>query len=188
MQRAGFPMGGEPLVALDLADTVTASDGELLTSPGRSGDWWDLQLPSLPGSVAPQVVPTRRLRTAIRDLLEAHLDGRTPASESVEEVNAAAASVPTSPRLPEGPAAPSTRWHSEYGGNVALAAVAREVIELFGDPARLARLRRCANPECTMLFLATNRRRQWCAGNVCGNRTRVARHYRRVHPSTEEQK
>ncbi|QRP50657.1 ABATE domain-containing protein [Amycolatopsis sp. FDAARGOS 1241] len=188
-------MGGEPLVALDLADTLAAEstpgDGELLTSPERSTAWWGLQLPSLPASPAPGLVPTLRLRAAIRELLEAHLDGRSPDPASVEEVNAVAASVPTSPRLGREPAAGSpspeaelaahTRWHTEHGGNVALAAVAREAIELFGDAGRLSRLRRCANPDCTMLFLATNRRRRWCAGSVCGNRVRVARHYRRTH-------
>nr|WP_272925044.1 CGNR zinc finger domain-containing protein [Streptomyces sp. SID8377] len=40
-------------------------------------------------------------------------------------------------------------------------------------------MRRCANPECSMLFLAGNSRRKWCTGNICGNRTRVARHCRR---------
>ncbi|WP_139810547.1 CGNR zinc finger domain-containing protein, partial [Mycobacterium avium] len=41
---------------------------------------------------------------------------------------------------------------------------------------------RCANPDCSMLFLATNPRRSWCTANICGNRARVARHYhRRTH-------
>ncbi|SDP87791.1 CGNR zinc finger domain-containing protein [Lentzea jiangxiensis] len=31
-----------------------------------------------------------------------------------------------------------------------------------------------------MLFLAENKRRVWCAANVCGNRARVARHYSRT--------
>jgi predicted RNA-binding Zn ribbon-like protein len=72
------------------------------------------------------------------------------------------------------------RWHTEYGGSVALASIAREVIDLFADPGRLARLRRCANPACSMLFLAETSRRRWCASNVCGNRVRVARHQDRL--------
>jgi predicted RNA-binding Zn ribbon-like protein len=70
---------------------------------------------------------------------------------------------------------------TERHHNVALAAIAREAIELFADATRLERLRRCANPDCTMVFLATNRRRQWCTADACGNRIRVARHYRRTH-------
>ncbi len=72
------------------------------------------------------------------------------------------------------------RWHTEHGGNAGLAAIARETIDLLADPQRLQRLRRCANPACSMLFIAETKRRQWCTGNICGNRTRVARHYERT--------
>jgi predicted RNA-binding Zn ribbon-like protein len=95
-------------------------------------------------------------------------------------VNAAVAAAPTSARLTESGDV-ETRWHTEYGGNAALAAIAREAIDLLSSPDRLARLRRCANPTCSMLFLAENKRRQWCTANICGNRTRVARHYERTH-------
>jgi predicted RNA-binding Zn ribbon-like protein len=30
-----------------------------------------------------------------------------------------------------------------------------------------------------MLFVAADTRRKFCTQNICGNRTRVARHYRR---------
>ena len=128
--------------------------------------------------------PTQRLRAAIRDLFDAHLEGRTPDPGSLDDVNAAAAA---SCRPACGWPRPATgyreevRWHTEHGGNAALAAIAREAIELLADPDRLARLRRCANPDCSMLFLAENKRRKWCTANVCGNRVRVARHYQRTH-------
>lgn len=182
LQRNGFPMGAEQLVALDLVDTLlTGTDPatDLIGSRDRGTTWWRLELPSLPESPQPDLATTRRLRAAIRDLLDAHLDGRSPAPTSIEDVNAIAASVPTSPRLtPDGTG--ETRWHTEQGGNPALAAIAREVIELLSSPNRLAKLRRCANPACSMLFLAETTRRQWCTGNLCGNRARVARHYQRT--------
>jgi predicted RNA-binding Zn ribbon-like protein len=187
LQQIGFPMGGEPLVALDLADTVmTAVDPaqDLLGSAERSAAWWDVERVRLPDAPAPDPAALRRLRNAIRDLLDARLEGRAPGPTAVEDVNAVAASVPTSLRLvPGGPgdARAQTRWHTEHGGNAALAAIAREAIELVSAPAQLNRLRRCANPACSMLFLAETRRRQWCAANVCGNRVRVARHYQRTH-------
>jgi predicted RNA-binding Zn ribbon-like protein len=186
VQRAGFPVGGEPLVALDLADTVmTAVEParDLLAAPERSAVWWALQAKRLPESATmPEPAAVRRLRAAVRDLLDAHLEGRQPQASSVEDVNATAASVPSSPRLDYsgGSARAEVRWHTEHGGNVALASIAREVIDLFADPGRLARLRRCANPACSMLFLAETSRRRWCAGNVCGNRVRVARHQDRL--------
>jgi CGNR zinc finger len=48
------------------------------------------------------------------------------------------------------------------------------------DIRALRRLRRCANPACSMIFIAVNPRRSWCTPGVCGNRARVARHYQRA--------
>jgi predicted RNA-binding Zn ribbon-like protein len=183
LQRAHFPMGGEPLVALDLTDTlitVTDPPTDLLDAPGRTEAWWQLQATRLPDGPVPDAAAARRLRAAIRDLLDAHLERRPPAPTSIEDVNAATAAAPASLRLGPGLTA-ETRWHTEFGGNPALAAIAREAIELLTTPERLKRLRRCASPVCSMLFLAENPRRQWCAANTCGNRARVARHYERTH-------
>lgn len=188
MQRAGFPVGAEPLVALDLADTlmtVTDPPTDLIADPERATAWWALQAARLPAGRTPDLAATRRQRAAIRDVLDAHLEGRPPAATSVEDLNAAAAAVPTSPRLLAGGSS-ETRWHTEHGGNPALAAIAGETILLLADPDRLPKLRRCANPACSMLFLAERRSRQWCASNVCGNRVRVARHYERTHGGDEQ--
>jgi predicted RNA-binding Zn ribbon-like protein len=187
VQREGFPMGGEPLVALDLIDTLmlmTDPPTDLISTPDSGTTWWNLQAPRLPDGPAPDPAAARRLRSAIRDLLDAHLENRPAQITSIEDVNAAAAAVPTSVRIlrdRDGGQHVETRWHTEHGGNAALAAIARETIDLLADPVRLQRLRRCANPACSMLFLAETKRRQWCAGNVCGNRARVARHYERTH-------
>src|ERR1700722_8258707 len=102
VQRLGFPVGGEPLVALDLVDTLmTAVDParDLLAEPERGAEWWALQSTRLPDSPTPDPAAVRRLREAIRDLFDAHLEGRAPKPTSIEDVNAAAASVPSSPRL-----------------------------------------------------------------------------------------
>jgi predicted RNA-binding Zn ribbon-like protein len=42
-------------------------------------------------------------------------------------------------------------------------------------------LRACASPKCGWVFLDTsrNRRRRWCAMQVCGNRAKVRRFYAR---------
>lgn len=185
MLAAGFAMGGERLVALDLVDTaLLAVDPpvDLIETPAQLATWWELQEIRLPAGPLPDATATRRLRTAIRDVLDSHLAGRTPLATSIEDLNAAAAAAPASLRMVlsgDGLHA-ETRWHTEYGGNAALAAIARETIELMADPERLDSLRRCANPNCSMLFLAEHKRRQWCIGSRCGNRSRVARHYEKT--------
>ncbi len=179
-------MGGEPLVALDLADTlmtVTEPATDLIGAPEASAAWWALQSGSLPPGPVPEAAAVRRLRAAVRDVLDSHLEGRPARPTSVDDINAAAAAAPVSPRLvvtPDGIRG-EERWHTEHGGNAALAAIAAEAIGLLADNERLGLLRRCANPACSMLFLAENKRRKWCTSNICGNRARVARHYERTH-------
>jgi predicted RNA-binding Zn ribbon-like protein len=73
-----------------------------------------------------------------------------------------------------------TRWHREYGGNPRLAFIATQAAEFLSDKSQAGRLRRCANPACSMIFIAVNPRRSWCAPGVCGNRVRVARHHQRA--------
>ncbi|MFE2971301.1 ABATE domain-containing protein [Streptomyces sp. NPDC059340] len=118
----------------------------------------------------PDAAAVRRLRAAVRDVLDSHLEGRAARSTSVDDINAAAAAAPVSPRLvvtADGIRG-EERWHIEHGGNAALAAIAAEAIRLLADNERLGLLRRCANPACSMLFLAENKRRKWCTSNICG--------------------
>jgi predicted RNA-binding Zn ribbon-like protein len=183
-QAAGFPMGGEPLVALDLVDTLVLTTEpwtDLIADSGRHARWWELQSRRLPAGDVPGAPVARHLRAVIRALFDAHLEGCAPDPVMVEDLNAIAASVPTSPRIVGwGPDARlKTRWHNNFGGNPAMAAIAGEALGLLADPRRLGMLRRCANPACSMLFLAENKRRVWCTATICGNRARVARHYER---------
>ena len=184
MQSGGFPMGADPLVAVDLANTlITAVDPahDLIEDDERAGVWWALEAPRLPSSATPSAVALRSLRTPARDLLDALVAGAPMSAGSIADLNAAAASVPSSPRLVErdGVLGAERRWHLEYGGNPGLAMIAAELIAFLTDPAKVATLRRCASRQCSMLFQAENKRRVWCTANLCGNRARVARHYER---------
>jgi predicted RNA-binding Zn ribbon-like protein len=177
-------MGGEPSVAVDLVDTMMLAVEPPVDLLDDGADaWWDLQSSRLPDGASPDPVPSRRLRAALREVIEARIDGRAADPSAIDDLNSFADSVPSSPRLVagEGELRVITRWHPEHGGNTRLAAIARDGISVLADPERSSRLRRCANPECSMVFLAENSRRIWCTPNICGNRARVARHYRRQH-------
>jgi predicted RNA-binding Zn ribbon-like protein len=45
----------------------------------------------------------------------------------------------------------------------------------------LTLVRKCQNPQCILYFYDTTRNhaRRWCSIAVCGNRAKVATHYRR---------
>jgi predicted RNA-binding Zn ribbon-like protein len=140
-RRGRFAVIGEPVVAVDLINTV-----------------------------APPGTP------AADDLLS------SDPQAAVAELNFFMQSAPASTRLQltgTGLRA-ETHWHCEYGGNPKLAFIATQAAASLSDPSQVSRLRRCANPACSMIFMAVNPRRSWCAPGVCGNRVRVARHHRRA--------
>ncbi len=187
MQDAGFPVGGETSVAVDLIDTLMkAVDPEVDLLEVHAESWWRLESVRLPDAPVPEAFAVRRLRAALREAFEARIDNRVADDQAIEDLNYFADSVPSSPRLvnTDDGLQLVTRWHPEHGGNANLAAIARDGIALLADPDRSNRLKRCANPECSMIFVAENTRRLWCTPNICGNRTRVARHYQRNHPET----
>ncbi|MFD5096190.1 CGNR zinc finger domain-containing protein [Amycolatopsis thailandensis] len=166
-------------LAVNLADTVmlAVSPSIDLLDDGHAR-FWAAQASLLPeGARPPSAEQTRRLRSAVREVLEAAVARREPEAWAVERVNAAAAAVPTSPRLTADGA--RTTWHGEDGGEIALAAVAVAAIALVSGP-RAAQLRRCGAHDCSMLFVAANSRRVWCTPSLCGNRVRVARHAKKA--------
>jgi predicted RNA-binding Zn ribbon-like protein len=184
--RGRFALIGEPVVAVDLINTVAAPGSptghDLLAADPGAETWWRLQRARLPRGDLPDTRALRRLRSALREMIEALVDDRPVPKAAVSEVNFFTQSAPASRRLLLTGAGldVQTHWHSEFGGNLWLAFIATQAAEFVSDPAQVARLRRCANPACLMIFIAANPRRSWCAPGVCGNRVRVARHHRRA--------
>lgn len=183
-QKAGFPVGGEPL-AVDLADTLVTSWAEpadLLEDQAACDRFWALQAGRLPaGWASPTLQATRKLRDAVRALLDAAREGAPLDSTALRVINSTSAAAPISMGIDEVNNQPEVRerWHQRDGARLALGAAARSAIGVLTQPSLRSKLRRCANPTCSMLFVTGDARRQWCTPNICGNRTRVARHYRR---------
>jgi predicted RNA-binding Zn ribbon-like protein len=184
-QAAGFIVAGEPL-AVDLADTIiTGQDppADLLADEAACRLWWDLQRDRLPqGAPTPPLEVTVALRGAIRQMLDARLAGALPDGAAVEQVNEILARVPSTRRLvhtASGWSVVTSRHASaDRPYDLALATVADSLLDVLVGPS-VDRLRQCQNPLCSMLFIASDARRKFCTQNICANRTRVARHYRR---------
>jgi predicted RNA-binding Zn ribbon-like protein len=94
-------------------------------------------------------------------------------------INDTAATVPSTPRLRWKDAGPveETVWPRDVrAADVAFAQIAASAISTLvedgGD-----RLRLCGAHGCNRMFVADHRRRRWCS-RACGDRVRVARHYR----------
>jgi predicted RNA-binding Zn ribbon-like protein len=184
--RGRFALIGEPIVAVDLANTVAAPGspaGDDLLSADRGAEaWWWIQRARVPRGDPPDIRSLRRLRAAIRAMIEALVDDRPVPPAPVSDLNFFMQSAPASTRLRLAGAElrAEKQWHPEFGGNSRLAFIATQAAEFLSDPSQVRRLRRCANPACSMIFIAVNPRRSWCAPGVCGNRVRVARHHRRA--------
>lgn len=171
-------------MAVDLVDTVIAAhDAEarrdlLVPDPGP---WWELEGARLPADGIPSPEDTARLRSALRAVIEARIESTEPAPSAVADLNRFARRATSSPQLVAGQGLGELEvaWTARRPGDIRLAAVARDGIQLVTDPVVGGQLRACANPACSMVFLAENPRRIWCAANVCGNRARVARFQRR---------
>ena len=184
--RGRYAVIGEPVVAVDLINTVAApgspTANDLLTADHDAQAWWRIEGTRVPSGDLPDIRALRRLRTALRAMIEALVDGRPVPQAAVADLNFYMQSAPASTRLllTETGLRTEIQWHREYGGNPRLAFIATQAAEFLSDPSKVSRLRRCANPGCSMIFIAVNPRRSWCAPDVCGNRVRVARHYSRA--------
>jgi predicted RNA-binding Zn ribbon-like protein len=184
--RGRLAVIGEPVVAVDLINTVAAPGSagadDLLSADRGAEAWWRIEKARLPTGDVPDIRALRQLRSALRDMIEALVDDRPVPRAALSDLNFFMQSAPASTRLRltgTGLHA-ETQWHPEYGGNPGLAFIATQAAEFLSDPSKVTRLRRCANLACPMIFIAVNPRRSWCAPGICGNRVRVARHHRRA--------
>jgi predicted RNA-binding Zn ribbon-like protein len=179
-----FTLIGEPL-AIDLVNTEKLAHtppSELLADEEANLAFWELQRHRLPAySAAPGLERVRPLRSAIRSLAESRLAARAGERWAIDVINGYASAAPSNPRL-SGDWTTAIEWHSSDADAI-LGAVARSAIDLFTGP-QSARLHTCAADDCSMLFVATNAKRQWCTAAGCGNRQRVARHASRQRATT----
>ncbi|MFN4014021.1 MAG: CGNR zinc finger domain-containing protein [Reyranella sp.] len=119
------------------------------------------------------------LREIIHRLFDTVAQGKAPASRDFEALNAALATAPARMVLTRGREA--FDWELDMRSGTALALLA-PVLWSAGDllaSGKLAKVRRCANPECLYLFFDESRagKRRWCTMSSCGNRAKAKRHY-----------
>lgn len=119
----------------------------------------------------------RTLREVIYRLLETARSQRRTDPADVELLNRWARRPAPAPQL-DGDLRLS--WCSPDPARAALAALAASAAELLSGPG-LARVRNCANPPCSLLFIDHSRpgRRRWCSMDTCGNRDKTARYRQR---------
>ncbi len=119
----------------------------------------------------------RRVRQAMRGVLEAAAARRAPDATDLDEINRALRTHYIYELLPATDGVSLDHRHQGDPVDGAMArlaeSIARELIQ--GDTSRL---RICENPQCHWVFKDTSRtgKRKWCSMRSCGNRAKVARH------------
>jgi predicted RNA-binding Zn ribbon-like protein len=123
----------------------------------------------------------RRVRTALREVVDAVVEQRPPTPEAVHLVNAVLeARRPTRLEL-DGSALRIGHRHAETPVDDALALIAEAIVEELAT-GRPERLRVCANDRCRWAFFDSSPtgRRRWCDMRSCGNQAKAARHRARL--------
>lgn len=178
-----YPQRGAPL-PIELANTLFAQDGQLrdaLATPDDLAEWLRTNASSFSerarAAATGQLGAFRALRDAIRLLLSAAADGHQPPQAAVRTLNRLSAQAPSCPRLEWLDSVPRMVVETARADAEAVGIVTRAAIALLAGPER-EHIGVCQAPGCVLFFLKQRRRRDWCSTS-CGNRARVARHYRR---------
>lgn len=135
------------------------------------------QFATSPASGSEILTKLRRVRQAMRGVLEAAAERRAPEAADLQELNRTLRThyiyelVPA----PDGVSLDHRHQGDPVDGALARLAesIARELIQ-----GETSRLRVCENPQCRWVFKDTSRtgKRKWCSMRSCGNRAKVARH------------
>ena len=199
--KTSAPLLGEPL-PVELMNTIWADrDGvhDALADPEEAIAWLlaiaphidvaieaDLALASS-GDRARIARSLQRLRNTLRRLAaDATRDDRPAAASPTEDIEAAAAELnraaAAAPRwsmieLADGTTPQQVTRSAKSAPEAACSQIADAAIALLTGPGRES-LRACHAPGCVLYFVKQHPRREWCSA-ACGNRARVARHYRR---------
>jgi len=119
------------------------------------------------------------LRAALRRMAEALAGGRAAPAPVIPAINRELRQARTFQELTKAGNGFEVLTRSDKNSAL-LAPIAQSAAELLASGSGL-RVRRCGNPACILHFYDTTRShtRRWCSMAGCGNRMKVAAHYRR---------
>jgi predicted RNA-binding Zn ribbon-like protein len=123
----------------------------------------------------------RAFRVTLREMVERIAAGRPVPQAAIEDINDMLRCRIGYPRL--------TRRSGKFErGYQAESQEANQLLGLLAEAAThllctcdFSLIKRCQNSACVLFFYDTtkNHARRWCSMNMCGNRSKVAAHYRR---------
>jgi len=193
----GAPVREEPL-PIELINTEYSTQGRLrdgLSEPDHLAHWLAIHRDKFTTQLSDDVLSAtdrrhltefRALRQAIRGLVVASVEDQHPAPADVATLNRASRSTSWWPYLVWPPTG-HPHLHlatSQEPILAALSEIAQATIRILGGSDNEL-VRACQAPGCMLFYFRTHPRREWCSA-ACGNRARVARHYRKWHGKPED--
>jgi predicted RNA-binding Zn ribbon-like protein len=126
------------------------------------------------------------LRTAFRAMAERIADGRSVPTATIGQINDILRTRAGELELARKGDGYETRFLQRFEEPAdLLVPIAESAADLLshGD---LTLVRKCQNPRCILFFYdaTKNHARRWCSMSACGNRAKVAAHYRRTRQDT----
>ena len=124
----------------------------------------------------------KRFRAVLRAAAERIAEGRTVPPSTVGAINELLRRRIGYTQLVRGRSGFERSFHSESdGADRLLVSLAEAASDLLCE-ADFSLIKRCRNAACILYFYDTtkNHARRWCSMGLCGNRMKVAAHYRRT--------
>jgi predicted RNA-binding Zn ribbon-like protein len=124
---------------------------------------------------------SKAFRVVLREMAE-QIVARKPVPRSViDTINRLLSQRPGYPQLLRTNGRVERHFYSSTRGPAQLLALLAEAASDLLCTKNLSLVRKCRNQACILYFYDTtkNHARQWCSMSLCGNRMKVAAHYRR---------
>ncbi|MCC6140329.1 MAG: ABATE domain-containing protein [Nitrospira sp.] len=124
---------------------------------------------------------TKTFRTVLREMAERIVTNKPVPRSTVETINRLLRQRHGYPQLLRTNGRFEHLFHSSTQGPARLLALLADSASDLLCTADLSLVKKCRNNACVLYFYDTtkNHARQWCSMQLCGNRIKVAAHYRR---------
>ncbi|HKT35596.1 MAG TPA: ABATE domain-containing protein [Nitrospira sp.] len=132
-------------------------------------------------NAAERLEQIRDFRSMLRDMVERIAAGKAVPQAAVHAINDALRVRVGYPELVSRKGKFEQKYHTERAGGAHLLGVLAESAADLLSTCDLSLIKKCQNPACVLFFYDTtkNHARHWCSMTLCGNRHKVAAHYRR---------
>ena len=120
-------------------------------------------------------------RAILREMVEKIVKGKSVQQPTIDAINDLLSHGIGYTQLTRAQDGFETRFHIESDAPIRLIV---PIAESAGDllcHSNLSLIKKCENPNCVLYFydVSKNHTRRWCSMSICGNRSKVAAHYRR---------